>query len=101
MAAIFVEKQQAIHSMLLAEDQSLYPFGTNEAITAVQEPLHRDGERELLPTKTMLIIRDAMLGEASRMAYRDCYTGIAFSSLLALTLALFLRLPRPSRRQAS
>ena len=101
MAAIFVEKQQAIHSMLLAEDQSLYPFGTNEAITAVQEPLYRDGERELLPTKTMLIIRDAMLGEASRMAYRDCYTAIAFSSLLALTLTLFLRLPRPSRRQAS
>lgn len=101
MAAIFVEKQQAIHSTLIAEDQNLYPFGTSEALDAVQEPLYIDGERELLSTKTLLVIRDAMLGEASALAYQDCYTAIALSSLLSLLLTLFLRVPKQPRRQVS
>ena len=101
MAAIFVEKQQAIHSILIAEDQNLYPLGTSEAMDAVQEPLYIDGERDLLSTKTLLVIRDAMLGEASALAYRDCYTAIALSSLLSLLLTLFLRIPKQPRRQVS
>lgn len=97
MAAIFVDKQQEIHALRFAEDQDLYPLGLQEAMTATQEHLQRAGEWDLLSTKTMLAIRENMLGEAAVLAYRDCYLAIACSSLLSLALTLFLRLPRQSR----
>jgi hypothetical protein len=45
----------------------------------------------LLPTKAMLLVRQTMLDEAEVLAYRDCYLAIALSSLLSLTMTLFLR----------
>jgi EmrB/QacA subfamily drug resistance transporter len=97
MAAIFVEKQQAVHALRFSEDQDLYPFGMAEAIEAAQGRLQGEGEWDLLSTKTMLVVRDAMLDEAAVLAYRDCYLAIAFSSLFPLVLTLFLRLPQRRR----
>jgi MFS family permease len=94
MAAIFIEKQQAVHAMLFAEDQSLYPVGEVESLAAVQGHLQMAGEWDLLPTKTLMALRDTMLDEAAVLAYRDCYLAIAGSSLLSLALAFFLRLPQ-------
>lgn len=39
----------------------------------------------------MLLVRQTMLDEAEVLAYRDCYLAIALSSLLSLTMTLFLR----------
>jgi EmrB/QacA subfamily drug resistance transporter len=97
MAAIFVDKQQEVHALRFAEDQDLYPLGLQEAMTATQEHLQMAGEWDLLSTKTLLAIRETMLGEAAVLAYRDCYLAIACSSLLSLALTFFLRLPRQSR----
>jgi EmrB/QacA subfamily drug resistance transporter len=97
MAAILVDKQQEVHALRFAEDQDLYPLGLQEAMTATQEHLQRAGEWDQLSTKTLLAIRENMLGEAAVLAYRDCYLAIACSSLLSLVLTLFLRLPRQSR----
>ena len=94
MAALFVEKQQAIHAMQLAEDQEEAPLGVAEALVATQGHLQMAGEWDQLPTKTLVVVRDAILGEAEVLAYRDCYMGIAISSLLSLAIALFLRVPR-------
>jgi hypothetical protein len=95
MAAIFVEKQQAVHALAFSEDQSLYPIGAAEAVSAAQEHLTLAGEWDLLPTKALLMVRQAMLDEAAVLAYRDCYLAIALSSLLSLTMTLFLQtLPR-------
>jgi EmrB/QacA subfamily drug resistance transporter len=94
MAAIFVEKQQAVHALRFSEDQDWYPLGLAETLTATQEHLRLEGEWDLLSTKTMLAIRETMLGEAAVLAYRDCYLAIACSSLLSLGLTLFLRLPQ-------
>jgi EmrB/QacA subfamily drug resistance transporter len=91
MAAIFVEKQQTVHALAFSEDQSLYPIGAAEAVTAAQEHLYIAGEWDLLPTKAMRLVRQAMLDEAAVLAYRDCYLAIALSSLLSLTMTLFLR----------
>jgi hypothetical protein len=74
----------------------LYPIGAAEAVTAAQEYLSRAGEWDLLPTKAMLLVRQTMLDEAAVLAYRDCYLAIALSSLLSLTMTVFLRTaPRP------
>lgn len=97
MAAILVDQQQEVHALRFSEDQALYPLGLQEAMTATQEHLQRAGEWDLLSTKTLLAIRENMLGEAAVLAYRDCYLAIACSSLLSLALTLFLRLPRQSR----
>ena len=44
------------------------------------------------------MVRQTMLGEAAVLAYCDCYLAIALSSLLSLTMTLFLRTsPRPRR----
>jgi hypothetical protein len=94
MAALFVEKQQAIHTMQLAEDQEEAPLGLAEAVAATQSHLQVEGEWDQLSTKTLVVIRNAILGEAEMLAYRDCYMGIAVSSLLSLVIALFLRVPR-------
>jgi DHA2 family multidrug resistance protein len=97
MAAIFVEKQQAVHALAFSEDQSLNPIGAAEAVNAAREHLYIAGEWDLLPTKAMLLVRQTMLDEAAVLAYRDCYLAIALSSLLSLTMTLFLR-TRPRRR---
>ena len=94
MAAILIEKQQAVHALAFSEDQSVYPLGAAEAVAAAQERLRLEGEWDLLSTKATLVLRDTMLEEAAVLAYRDCYLGIAVSSLLSLALVLFLRLPR-------
>jgi predicted MFS family arabinose efflux permease len=94
MAALFVEKQQVIHTMQLVEDQEEAPLGLAEALDATQGHLQGAGEWDQLPTKTLVVVRDAILGEAEVLAYRDCYMGIAVSSLLSLAIALFLRVPR-------
>jgi predicted MFS family arabinose efflux permease len=94
MAAIFVERQQDIHAMRLSEDQELAPFGVTEALDATQEHLQEAGEWDQLSTKTLMVVRNAILGEAEMMAYRDCYMAIAVSSLLALVFTLFLRVAR-------
>jgi predicted MFS family arabinose efflux permease len=44
MAAIFVEKQQTVHASAFSEDQSLYPIGAAEAVTAAREHLAIAGE---------------------------------------------------------
>jgi hypothetical protein len=96
MAAIFVEKQQTVHALAFSEDQSLHPIGAAEAVDAAREHLYITGEWDSLPTKAMLMVRQAMLDEAAVLAYRDCYLAIALSSLLSLTMTLFLRTsPRP------
>ena len=91
MAAIFVEKQQAVHALTFSEDQSLSPIGAAEAVTAAREHLYSAGEWDLLPTKAMLLVRQAMLDQATVLAYRDCYLAIFLSSLLSLTMTLFLQ----------
>jgi hypothetical protein len=70
------------------------PLGLGEAIAATQEHLSMAGEWDQLSTKTLLVVRDAILGEAEVLAYRDCYMAIAISSLISLVVALFLRVPR-------
>jgi fucose permease len=97
MAAIFIEKQQAIHALDLAEEQSVSPLGEAEVEAAVREHLRAAGEWDLLSTKTALAVRETMLEEAAVLAYRDCYMGIAVSSLLSLALTIFLRLPQRRR----
>jgi hypothetical protein len=97
MAAIFIEKQQTVHALLFAEEQSAYPIGAAEAMAAAQERLQMQGEWDQLSTKAAFAVREAMLGEAAVLAYRDCYLAIAASSLLSLALTLFLRLPRRRR----
>jgi DHA2 family multidrug resistance protein len=94
MAAIFMEKQLAVHTLRLSEDQEVSPLGLGEAIAATQEHLSMAGEWDQLSTKTLLVVRDAILGEAEVLAYRDCYMAIAISSLISLVVALFLRVPR-------
>jgi MFS family permease len=91
MAAIFVERQQAVHALALSEDQSLAPIGATEALEAAREHLIIGGEWDLLPTKAALMVRQRMLDEAAVLAYRDCYLAIALSSLLSLSMTLFLR----------
>jgi hypothetical protein len=91
MAAIFVERQQTVHALAFSEDQSLHPIGAAEALAAARERLALAGEWDLLPTKAMLMVRQTMLDEAAVLAYRDCYLAIALSSLLSLTMTLFLR----------
>jgi hypothetical protein len=91
MAAIFVEKQQTVHALVFSEDQSVYAIGVAEAVTAAREHLSLAGEWDLLPTKAMLMVRQTMLDEAAVLAYHDCYLAIALSSLLSLTMTLFLR----------
>jgi DHA2 family multidrug resistance protein len=97
MAALFVERQQAVHAMGFSEDQSVYPIGTAEALAVTQEHLWLSGEWDALATKTALVLSATMFEEAAVLAYRDCYMAIAGSSLLALGLALFL--PTPQRRR--
>jgi hypothetical protein len=97
MAAVLIDQQQTVHAMAFADDQSLYPIGTGEAEGAVQEHLWMAGEWDLQSTKALLAIRNTMFEEAAVLAYRDCYLAIAGSSLLALTLTLFLRSPRRGR----
>jgi hypothetical protein len=47
----------------------------------------------------MLMVRQTMFDEAAVLAYRDCYLAIAVSSLLSLTMTLFLgTLPRQRGR---
>jgi len=91
MAAIFIEKQQAVHALMFSEDQSVYPIGAAEAVTAAQEHLRVEGEWDLLSTKAQMVLRDTMLAEAAVLAYRDCYLAIAVSSLLSGVDALFAR----------
>jgi hypothetical protein len=65
MAALFAEKQQAVHAIGFSEDQSVYPIGTAEALAAAQEHLRLEGEWDQLSTKTALVLRDTMLAEAA------------------------------------
>jgi hypothetical protein len=95
MTALFEEKQQAVHALTFSEDQSLSPIGAAEAVTAAREHLYSAGEWDLLPTKAMLLVCQAMLDHAAVLAYRDCYLAISLRSLLSLTMTLFLR---PSAR---
>lgn len=97
MAALFIERQQAVHAMQLADDQSALAFGTTEALVLAQERLRAAGEWELLSTKSDMVLRDTMLEEAAVLSYRDCYLAIAASSLLSLVFTLFLRLPKRQR----
>jgi predicted MFS family arabinose efflux permease len=97
MAAIFIEQQQAVHALIFSEDQSIYPIGAIEAVSAAQEHLRVEGEWDLLSTKATLALRNVMLGAAAVLAYRDCYMAIAVSSLVSLALTLFLRLPQRRR----
>jgi hypothetical protein len=80
--------------MRLSEDQAIAPFGLDEALTATQGHLQIEGEWDQLSTKTLMVLRNAILGEAEMMAYRDCYMAIAVSSLLAVVFTLFLRVSR-------
>lgn len=96
MAAILVERQQAVHAMRLAEDQAIAPLGVTDALDATQQHLQNAGEWDLLSTKTLVAVREAILGEAEVLAYRDCYMAIAISSLCSVLLTLFLRVQRRS-----
>lgn len=98
MAALFIERQQAVHAMQLADDQSLLPLGVTEALSMAQDRLRTTGEWELLSTRSEMVLSQAMMEEAAVLAYRDCYLAIAASSLLSLVLTLFLRLPKGQRR---
>ena len=60
-------------------------------MTAAREHLYNAGEWDLLLTKAMLLVRQAMLDQAAVLAYRDCYLAISLSSLLSVTMTLFLR----------
>ncbi len=97
LAAVFVEKQQAVHALAFSEEQSLHPLGASEAVAAAQASLYASGEWDLLTTKAMVAVRRVMLDEAAVLAYRDCYLAIALSSLFSLILSLFLRLPQKRR----
>jgi EmrB/QacA subfamily drug resistance transporter len=93
MAALFVESQQTVHAMAFSEEQGSLPIGAAEAVAAARDHLYLAGEWDSLPTKAMLLVRQTMLDEAAVLAYRDCYLAIALSSLVSLTLTLFLRSP--------
>jgi len=97
MAAVFVEKRQTVHTLILSENQSSYPSATAEAVATARETLRAAGEWDLLPTKALLMMRRVVLEEAAVLAYRDCYLVIALSALLALALTSFLRMPEPRR----
>ena len=97
MAALFIERQQVVHGMQLADDQSLLPFAVADGTTMVQEHLRAAGDWDLLSTRSDMVLRNAMLEEAAVLAYRDCYLAIAASSLFSLLLTLFLRLPKRQR----
>jgi DHA2 family multidrug resistance protein len=97
MAAIFVERQQTVHALAFSEDQGGLPIGAAEAVAAAQAHLSLAGEWDLLSTKALLLVRQTMLAEAAVLAYRDCYLAIALSSLVSLTLTLFLRAPARRR----
>ena len=92
MAAVLVEKQQAVHALALSEEQGWLSLGAEAAVSAARESLYAAGDWDLLSTKAMLAVRSLMLDEAAVLAYRDCYLGIALSSLFALVLTVFLRL---------
>jgi EmrB/QacA subfamily drug resistance transporter len=97
MAAVFVERQQAVHSIVFSETETFHAVGAAEALAAARETLRAAGEWDLLPTKAFVAVRQVMLDEAAVLAYRDCYLAIAVSSLLSLALTVFLRLPQPRR----
>jgi len=99
MAAVFVERQQAVHSMVFSEAQTFQAVGAAEALAAARESLRAAGEWDLLPTKAMVAVRKVMLDGAAVLAYRDCYLMIAFSSLLSLALTVFLSLPQQRRSE--
>jgi hypothetical protein len=82
---------RTVHALAFSEDQSLYPLAASETVHTTGAYLSSAGERDSLPTKATLLVRQRMLGEAAVLAYRDCYLAIAMSALVPLTMTRFLR----------
>jgi DHA2 family multidrug resistance protein len=100
VAAVVWDQRYNYHIQQYAEDTPLDSFGFTGVISGLQQMLQWSGEvAAQIPTKTMALLRDRLLAEASTAAWQDYFW---FNAVIAL-LCLFPALPfwRRQKYQAS
>jgi MFS transporter, DHA2 family, multidrug resistance protein len=105
VAAVAWDQRYNHHIQQYAENTPQDSFGYTTALTVLQQTLQWSGEiASQIPTKTMALMRDRLLAEATTAAWQDLFW---FNALVAL-LCLFPALPfwrrtkyqAPTMRQA-
>jgi DHA2 family multidrug resistance protein len=89
VAAVVWDQRYNYHIQQYAEDTPLDSFGFEGVISGLQQMLQWSGEiAAQVPTKTMALLRDRLLAEASTAAWQDYFWFNAFIALLCLFPAL-------------
>ena len=96
LSATLLEARQDAHTLLLAQQQALYPLGTEAATNAIRDVLMQDGQRDqMLAQMTASVVRQQLSAEAALAGYHDMFFMFATLTLLSLIPVLFLRSGEP------
>jgi DHA2 family multidrug resistance protein len=96
VAAVVWDQRYNYHLQQYAEETPLDSFGFAGALASLQHTLQWSGEiAALIPSKTMALIRDRLVAEASTAAWQDFFW---FNALVAI-FCLFPALPFWRRRK--
>jgi hypothetical protein len=96
VAAVLWDQRYNLHLQQYAEETLLDSFGYTGALDSMQHMLQWSGEiAASIPTKTMALIRDRLVAEASTAAWQDFFW---FNAMVAL-FCLFPALPFWRRRK--
>ncbi|MGH8070827.1 MAG: DHA2 family efflux MFS transporter permease subunit [Candidatus Entotheonellia bacterium] len=89
VAAVMWDQRYNYHIQQYAEETPLDSFGFTGAMSALQQMLQWSGEiAAQIPTKTMALMRDRLLAEASTAAWQDFFWFNAWVAIICLFPAL-------------
>ncbi len=98
LSATLLDSRQDVHTLLLGQQQALYPLGTAVVTDTIRNVLIQDGQRgEMLAQMTASVLRQKLAAEAALAGYHDMFFMFASLTLVSLIPVLFLRRGEPVR----
>jgi DHA2 family multidrug resistance protein len=92
MTATVMEYREDVHMVVLSERQTLYPLGTQAAMTTIREVLTQDGQgNEGLAQQTTAVLHQQLAEAATLASYHDLFFLFALLAMCSLVPVLFLR----------
>jgi EmrB/QacA subfamily drug resistance transporter len=92
LTATLMDYREDVHTLLLAEQQTLYPLGTMAATETIREVLAQDGNfGGMLAQKTAGVLRQQLTEAAALAGYHDLFFMFAALTLFSLIPVLFMR----------
>lgn len=97
VTATLMDYLEQLHTLRLAQQQTLYPLGTQIATATIQGVLSVDGERgSVLAQHTDSVLQDILTDTAALAGYQDLFVLFVLLALVSLVPVLLLRGSKPA-----